>query len=112
MAVAHEEGAVPHVEVDVVVTVEVLEVRTGGPTVEAAEQRRLGELGGGPVVNRVVADARKAADMQAAVAAADGTADGLRICVATVGGGVSTTAPVLVLNEDMLVGAYQHNVVS
>ena len=81
-------------------------------TLQKAKERLLGELGEGAIVQYVVGDARKAADTEAAVDAADGTADGLRICVATVGGGVSTTAPVLVLDEHMLVDAYQHNVVS
>src|SRR5262249_18464314 len=72
-------------------------------TLQAARDRLLGELPEGSLVQYVVGNARLAADMERAVDAAHGTADGLRICVATVGGGVSTTAPVLVLDERMLV---------
>src|SRR3954469_15037379 len=81
-------------------------------TLQAAQARLLGDLPDGAVVKYVVGDARNAADMERAVDAAHGTADGLRICVATVGGGVSTTAPLLVLDERMLIDAYEHNVVS
>jgi NAD(P)-dependent dehydrogenase (short-subunit alcohol dehydrogenase family) len=81
-------------------------------TLEAAKARLLGELDAGAVVHHVVGDATNAGDMERAVDAAHALADGLRICVATVGGGNGTTAPLLVLDERMLLDVYNFNVVS
>jgi NAD(P)-dependent dehydrogenase (short-subunit alcohol dehydrogenase family) len=81
-------------------------------TLEAAKARLLGELDAGAVVRCVVGDATNAGDVERAVDAAHGLADGLRICVATVGGGNGTTAPLLVLDEQMLLDVYNFNVVS
>ena len=81
-------------------------------TLEAARARLVGELGDGAVVHYVVGDATNAGDMDKAADAAHSSADGLRICVATVGGGNGTTAPLLVLDEHMLLDVYNFNVVS
>jgi NAD(P)-dependent dehydrogenase (short-subunit alcohol dehydrogenase family) len=63
-------------------------------------------------VQYVVGDGTIAADVERAVDVADKSADGLRICVATVGGGEGTIAPMLVLDETMLLGVYTQNFVS
>lgn len=81
-------------------------------TLEAAKARLLGELDAGAVVHCIVGDATNAGDMERAADAAHALADGLRICVATVGGGNGTTAPLLVLDEHMLLDVYNFNVVS
>ena len=81
-------------------------------TLEVARARLVGELGDGAVVHYVVGDATNAGDMDKAADAAHSSADGLRICVATVGGGNGTTAPLLVLDEHMLLDVYNFNVVS
>ena len=81
-------------------------------TLENAKARLLSELGGGAVVEYIVGDGTDAHDMEQATDAAHGLADGLRICVATVGGGNGTTAPLLVLDEKMLLDVYNFNVVS
>jgi NAD(P)-dependent dehydrogenase (short-subunit alcohol dehydrogenase family) len=81
-------------------------------TLEAARRRLLGELGAGAVVQYVVGDATDARDIENATAVAHGLADGLRICVATVGGGGGTIAPLLVLDEQTLLNVYNFNVVS
>jgi len=81
-------------------------------TLEAAKERLIGELGAGAVVQCVVGDATNARDVEKATAAAHALADGLRICVATVGGGNGTVAPLLLLDEHMLLDVYNINVVS
>jgi NAD(P)-dependent dehydrogenase (short-subunit alcohol dehydrogenase family) len=81
-------------------------------TLEAARERLLAEVGAEAVVQYVVGDATNASDMDKATEAAHGLAEGLRICVATVGGGNGTTAPLLVLDEQMLLDVYNFNVVS
>ena len=81
-------------------------------TLEAAKERLRADLGAGAVVQYVVGDATNARDMETATEAAHSLADGLRICVATVGGGSGTTAPLLVLDEHMLLDVYKFNVVS
>jgi NAD(P)-dependent dehydrogenase (short-subunit alcohol dehydrogenase family) len=63
-------------------------------------------------VQHVVGDGTIAGDVERAVEKAHGRAEGLRICVTTVGGGNSTTAPLLLLDEHMLLDAYNHNLVS
>ena len=81
-------------------------------TLHAARERLQGELGAGAVVQYVVGDATDAPAMEKAAGAAHALADGLRICVATVGGGNGTMAPLLVLDERMLLDVYNYNVVS
>jgi NAD(P)-dependent dehydrogenase (short-subunit alcohol dehydrogenase family) len=81
-------------------------------TLESAKERLLGELGSGAVVQYVVGDATNARDVENAAATAHALADGLRICVATVGGGNGTVAPLLLLDERMLLDVYNINVVS
>ena len=81
-------------------------------TLEAARERILGELGSGAVVQYVVGDATNARDVEQATATAHSSAGGLRICVATVGGGNGTVAPLLLLDERMLLDVYNINVVS
>jgi NAD(P)-dependent dehydrogenase (short-subunit alcohol dehydrogenase family) len=81
-------------------------------TLQAATARLLGELSPGASVQYVVGDGTVAGDVARAVEVADKAADGLRICVATVGGGSGTIAPMLVLDESMLLGVYTQNVVS
>ena len=81
-------------------------------TLQDARARILGELDADAVVQYVVGDAVNASDMDKATEAAHALGDGLRICVATVGGGNGTTAPLLVLDEQMLLDVYNFNVVS
>jgi NAD(P)-dependent dehydrogenase (short-subunit alcohol dehydrogenase family) len=81
-------------------------------TLQAAAARLLSELPPGSTVQYVVGDGTIAADVERAVDVAHGMADGLRICVATVGGGPGTIAPMLVLDDHMLLGVYTTNVVS
>ena len=80
-------------------------------TLQDAKSRILGELDADAVVQYVVGDAVNANDMEKATEAAHALG-GLRICVATVGGGSGTTAPLLVLDEQMLLDVYNFNVVS
>ena len=81
-------------------------------TLQAVTDRLLSELPSGARVQYVVGDATEAADTEAAVEQAEDFGDGLRICVATVGGGAGSIAPMLLLDGPMLVDAYQCNVVS
>jgi NAD(P)-dependent dehydrogenase (short-subunit alcohol dehydrogenase family) len=81
-------------------------------TLQAATARLLGELPTGSTVRYVVGDGTRPADVERAIDVAHKTADGLRICVATVGGGAGTVAPMLVLDDSMLLGVYTQNVVS
>jgi NAD(P)-dependent dehydrogenase (short-subunit alcohol dehydrogenase family) len=81
-------------------------------TLDRAATRIRDELPSGAVVQYVVGDGTQAGDVATAVETANQHGDGLRICVATVGGGVATTAPFLVLDEHMLLDAYTTNVVS
>lgn len=81
-------------------------------TLVAVKERLLAELGSHAVVQYVVGDATDANDVEHAAEVAHAAADGLRICVATVGGGNGTTAPLLVLDERMLLDVYNFNVVS
>jgi len=81
-------------------------------TLQAATKRLLSELPEGSRVQYVVGDSTEADDTEAAVEQAEAFGDGLRICVATVGGGAGSIAPMLLLDGAMLVDAYQCNVVS
>jgi NAD(P)-dependent dehydrogenase (short-subunit alcohol dehydrogenase family) len=81
-------------------------------TLQGATERLLGELPPGSIVQYVVGDGTIAADVEHAVDLAHRTADGLRICVATVGGGPGTIAPMLLLDDDTLLRVYTQNVVS
>jgi NAD(P)-dependent dehydrogenase (short-subunit alcohol dehydrogenase family) len=81
-------------------------------TLQAAIARLRGELPEEARVQYLVGDAIAAADIEAAVERAEAFSDGLRICVATVGGGAGSIAPMLLLDEAMLVDAYRCNVVS
>ena len=81
-------------------------------TLQATTERLLGELPKGARVQYIVGDATKAGDTEAGVERAEAFGDGLRICVAVVGGGTGTMAPMLLLDEGMLLDAYRQNVVS
>jgi NAD(P)-dependent dehydrogenase (short-subunit alcohol dehydrogenase family) len=81
-------------------------------TLEAARDRIVDEVGAGSVVQHFVGDGTNEHDMAAATKATHALADGLRICVAVVGGGGGTIAPLLVLDEQMLLDVYKTNVVS
>src|SRR3954468_10305157 len=81
-------------------------------TLQRATQRLLSELPPEATVRYTVGDGTTAADVERAVEEASKAADGLRICVATVGGGVGTMAPLLVLDDEMLTSVYTTNVVS
>ena len=80
-------------------------------TLEQARQRLVKELPDASVTC-VVGDATVAADVDSAIETANGMAEGLRICVATVGGGGGTMGPLLVLDESMFLSTYTINVVS
>ena len=81
-------------------------------TLQSAVARLQKELPEGSMVRYTVGDGTNAADIERAVEIANGDAGGLRICVATVGGGVGSTAPLLVLDAEMLHSAFSQNVVS
>jgi NAD(P)-dependent dehydrogenase (short-subunit alcohol dehydrogenase family) len=81
-------------------------------TLQAAQQRLRDAVGPDAVIEYVVGDSTSGIDMARATKAAHSLSDGLRICVAVVGGGNGTMAPLLLLDERMLLNVYNVNVVS